>query len=57
MIIKDVDVLVIGGSGAGVSAAISAAEKEQKVLLLSKGKIGRNGNAIMAGGSFSIDGA
>ena len=52
-----VDVLVIGGSGAGISAAISAANLHKKVLLVSKGKIGRNGNAIMAGGSFSIDGA
>ncbi len=53
---KLVDVLIIGGSGAGVSAAISAVGKNQSVLLVSKGRIGKNGNAIMAGGSFSIDG-
>ena len=53
---KIVDVLVVGGSGAGVSAAISAVEQGLNVLLISKGKVGKNGNAIMAGGSFSIDG-
>ncbi|MDY3282520.1 FAD-binding protein [Dysosmobacter sp.] len=53
---KTVDVLVIGGSGAGISAAIAAVEQKQSVLLISKGKLGKNGNAIMAGGSFSIDG-
>ena len=53
---RTVDVLVIGGSGAGISAAIAAVEQKQSVLLISKGKLGKNGNAIMAGGSFSIDG-
>lgn len=50
------DVLVIGGSGAGVSSAIAIAEENKDVLIVSKGKIGKTGNAIMAGGSFSIDG-
>ena len=53
---RQTDILVIGGSGAGISAAISAAERGQSVLLVSKGRLGKNGNAIMAGGSFSIDG-
>ena len=55
--IQQADVLVIGGSGAGISAAIAAAERGQDVLLVSKGKLCKNGNALMAGGSFSIDGA
>lgn len=50
------DLLSIGGSGAGVTAAIYAARKDAKVTLVSKGKIGYSGNAIMAGGGFGIDG-
>ena len=50
------DVLCIGGSGAAVSAAYMAASEGKKVVLLSKGKAGRSGNAIMVGGGFGIDG-
>ena len=50
------DVLVIGGSGAAVSAACSAAAKGADVLLVSKGRAGFSGNAIMAGGGCGIDG-
>lgn len=50
------DVLVAGGSGAGVTAAIEAAKAGHTVTLVSKGKVGRSGNVIMAGGGFTIDG-
>ncbi|HHV38886.1 MAG TPA: FAD-binding protein [Tepidimicrobium sp.] len=50
------DVLVIGGAGAAVSAAVSAYEKGAKVTMVSKGKVGRSGNTIMIGGGFGIDG-
>lgn len=50
------DVLVIGGSGAAVSAAVTANKLGADVVLVSKGKIGKSGNAIMAGGGFSVDG-
>jgi succinate dehydrogenase / fumarate reductase flavoprotein subunit len=50
------DVLVIGGSGAGVQAAISAVSQNVKTTLVSKGIVGRSGNAIMAGASFAMDG-
>lgn len=50
------DVAVAGGSGAGVMAAVKAAEGGASVLLISKGKVGRSGNVIMAGGGFVIDG-
>ena len=50
------DVVVIGGSGAGVTAALAAARAGARVILISKGKVGKSGNAIMAGGSMSIDG-
>ncbi|MCR1899744.1 FAD-binding protein [Irregularibacter muris] len=52
----ETDVLVVGGSGAGVTAAIGAKRSGAKVLLVSKGKVGYSGNAIMAGGGFSVDG-
>ena len=52
----EVDVLVAGGSGAGVSAAVQAAQQGLRVALVSKGKVGRSGNVIMAGGGFTIDG-
>lgn len=50
------DVLSIGGSGAGITSAIYASRKGAKVTLVSKGKLGYSGNAIMAGGGFGIDG-
>ena len=50
------DLLVAGGSGAGIMAAVEAAEKGLDVTLLSKGKVGKCGNLIMAGGGFGIDG-
>lgn len=50
------DLLSIGGSGAGVMAAVHAARQGLDVTLVSKGKLGRSGNVIMAGGGFGIDG-
>ena len=47
---------MIGGSGAGVMSAVAAAREGAKVVLVSKGKVGKNGNAIMLGGSFGVDG-
>ena len=54
--IVETDILSVGGSGAGITAAIYAARTGAKVTLVSKGKIGRSGNAIMAGGGFGVDG-
>lgn len=50
------DVLCIGGSGAAVSAAYTASSNNKKVIMVSKGKTGRSGNAVMVGGAFGIDG-
>ena len=50
------DVLTIGGSGASITAAISAIRSGVNTTIVSKGKIGKTGNAIMAGGGFSLDG-
>ena len=54
--IIETDVLAIGGSGAGITAAIYAARSGAKATLVSKGKVGRSGNAIRAGGGMGIDG-
>ena len=54
--VKRTDVLVIGGGGAAITAAIAASKTGVKVLLVSKGQIGNSGNTIMIGGSFAMDG-
>ncbi|MBP3521414.1 MAG: FAD-dependent oxidoreductase [Oscillospiraceae bacterium] len=46
------DVLVIGGGGAGLSAAISAAQNGAKVTLIEKSSF-LGGNTFMAGGAFN----
>jgi len=56
MVFHETDILVAGGSGAGIFAAVAAVEAKCRVLVASRGKVGKSGNAIMAGGSFSIDG-
>jgi succinate dehydrogenase/fumarate reductase flavoprotein subunit len=54
--VVDTDVVVVGGGGAGITAAIGAARSGAKVLLVSKGQVGNSGNTIMIGGSFAMDG-
>ena len=54
--VMECDLLAAGGSGAGITAAIYGARKGLNVILVSKGKVGFSGNAIMAGGGFGIDG-
>ncbi|GAB2046151.1 FAD-binding protein [Agathobaculum sp. TL06] len=54
--IIETDVVAVGGSGAGITAAVYAARAGARVALVSKGKIGASGNAIMAGGGFGVDG-
>ncbi len=44
----DTDVLVIGAGGAGMSAAIAAADAGQQVLLAERSLIGRGGATVMA---------
>ncbi len=50
------EVLVIGGGGAGFRAAIAARHSGARVLLLSKGPLGRCGATPMAGADFTLDG-
>ena len=48
----DTEILVIGGGGAGLSAAISAAQNGAKVTLIEKAAV-LGGNSFHAGGAFN----
>ena len=47
------DVLVVGGGAAALVAALEAKKQGMDVLIVSKGRIGRSGNTIVAGSGFS----
>ncbi|MCX5825219.1 MAG: FAD-binding protein, partial [Deltaproteobacteria bacterium] len=47
--VRKTDILVIGGGGAGIKAAIAAAELGKTVVLLSKGPLSRTGITPVAG--------
>jgi len=47
--VYEADILVVGGGGAGIRAAIAAAELGKKVVLLSKGPLTRTGITPAAG--------
>lgn len=49
----DTDVLIIGGGGAGLCAAIAARKEGAKVMLVSKGRPGRANNTAISGGTFA----
>jgi fumarate reductase (CoM/CoB) subunit A len=49
-------VLVVGGGGAGVMAAISAAREGARVTLLNQGPVARTGLTVMAGGGVMVVG-
>ena len=48
----DTDVLVMGGGGAGLTAAISAAEEGANVILIEKGSV-LGGNTMVAGAAYN----
>lgn len=48
----DTDVLVMGGGGAGLTAAIRAAEEGANVILIEKGSV-LGGNTMMAGAAYN----
>ena len=50
------DVLILGGSGAGVTAAVEVRRAGLGCVLVNKGRLGKSGNALMAGGGFGISG-
>lgn len=47
------DVLVIGGGGAGLRAAIEAKKHDLDVLLISKSRVGYGNNTAISGGAFA----
>jgi succinate dehydrogenase/fumarate reductase flavoprotein subunit len=51
----EVDVLVVGGGGAGAFAGIAAAKAGASVVVAVKGKIGRSGATPTAGADFMAD--
>lgn len=50
------DVLVVGGEGAGLRAAIEASDKGARTTLVSKGRIGKSGATMLAGADITLDG-
>lgn len=48
------EVLIIGGGGAGMQAAIAAREKEVDVLLVSKTPLGKSTCTYLSAGAFSL---
>lgn len=54
--LESVDVVVLGSGGAGLLAAQEAASRGRKVVLLSKGQVGRSGATATITGDVSVDG-
>jgi fumarate reductase (CoM/CoB) subunit A len=54
MEIVKTDVLIIGGGGAGMRAALAAREKGAEVLLISKTPPGKSTCTYLSGGAFSL---
>ncbi|MCD6529136.1 FAD-binding protein [Candidatus Bathyarchaeota archaeon] len=50
------DVLVVGSEGAGSRAAIEAAEHGVRVVMVTKGRVGRCGATMLAGADITLDG-
>ena len=49
------DVLVIGSGGAGMRAAIAASNCNVEVMMISKGRIGRDGSTVVASADVNVD--
>ncbi len=54
MEIVKTDVLIIGGGGAGMRAALAAREKGAEVLLVSKAPLGKSTCTYLSAGAFSL---
>ena len=50
----ETDIVIIGAGGAGLTAAVTAAEKGAKVIVIEKGRK-PGGLSAMAGGLFGVD--
>ena len=53
---SECDVLVVGGGGAGLRAAIAARHEGARTLLVNKGTYGKSGATVMAGADLTADG-
>ncbi|MFX0205214.1 MAG: FAD-binding protein [Candidatus Hodarchaeota archaeon] len=53
--IIETDVLVVGSEGAGARAAIEVVRKQLKVVIVTKGKMGKCGCTMTAGADFMVD--
>ena len=51
------DVVVIGSGGAGLRAAIEAADQGASTILVSNGGVGKSGATMLAGADITLDGA
>ncbi len=56
MSVVKTDVLVVGGGGAGLRAAIEASRQAVKTVLVSKGRPARSGVTPLAGADLALDG-
>ena len=54
--VVETDLLIVGGSGAAITAAVAAHKEGVCVAMAVKGKAANSGNMIMVGGGLSIDG-
>ncbi len=54
--INGTDVLVVGGGGAGLRAAIETGKNKMDTILVSKGSVARSGATEMAGADLTADG-
>ena len=50
----ETDILIIGGGGAGMRAALTAKERGAEVLLVSKTPVGKSTCTYLSGGAFSL---
>jgi len=55
-LVYEADVLVVGSEGAGARAAIGASDQKVKVIIATKGRIGRTGATVTAGADYTLDG-
>lgn len=54
--VLETDVLVVGSEGAGGRAAIAAFDAGAKVIIATKGRVGRTGATVTAGADYTVDG-